>query len=989
MSAWRAPWVVALALAMRITPVAADPVADSAAVLRDRIRVDAPGAVTRARAWRAALDATQASDTARAVATDVLVEAMLENGEWGDDAVALAERAVRAQAAAHGDSSAETGSSLVTLGRLRYRREELPAALSATAAGLAICQRAPGSNRRGVYRGLRYLANIEDEMADFGPAERDYRSSVALADSLFGPDGVDYSNALNSFGSFCRRTGRVTEARDLYERSIAIRERASGPDDPGLMFPLNNLGNLLTEIGDPAAARALFERDLAIVTRAFGPTHPNVPFLLNNLSDAELALGDTARAVTDMRRAIAVADSSGGSGRADIAQVHNNLGQVEIARGDTAAARAEIERGLAIRVGIYGRDHPEVARSLERLGDLAIAEGDAATAAMCDSEALAILERHLGPDAIDLAEPLVALGGARRWLGADREALDDAARAERIATDHVRLVMRSLEERVALRFALTRPRGLDLALTLAADHPTDDGIARRVWDLVVRSRALVLDEMARRHHAVLASPDPATRALADSLAAVGETLARLLAGGSAPTAVPVQARVRSLRVERERLEHRLAARSARFRSDARRETAGLDAVTAALDPDVALVAFARFDRLPARPSTGSQPSYLAFVTNGGHRAPAVMPLGDAVSLERAADRWLGELERRPAVLDAAAGQRCHALGAQVRVRVWDPLRSRAGDARVVLVVPDGALQRVPFAALPVHGGFLVERGPATQVLSAERDLVTDAAPPAAGRGLLAVGGPAFDAMPAHPVGDGHDRGAGSACEAFRSLRFESLPGARREAETVAAAWRRAAPDSDTRMLLGGDARERAVRTAMAGRRAIHLATHGFFLGATCVVHDQLDSLALEDPLLRTGIALAGANQRADASHGDDDGILTAAEIATLDLEGVECVTLSACQGARGEIQDGEGVLGLRRGFSIAGARTLISSLWPIDDRATEQWMETWYDARLNHGRGVAEATRDAQRAVLAARRAAGDGDHPYFWAAFQAAGEWR
>ncbi|HUK62238.1 MAG TPA: tetratricopeptide repeat protein, partial [Dongiaceae bacterium] len=403
MRSWRAPVAAAIVLCGWTAVPRADPVADSAAVLRDRMGADPRGAEQRARLWLAGLERARAPDSAIATATDVLVEAMLENGSWSDDALALARRAVRVQAAVHGDTSVAAGSSLVTLGRLHYRRDELAAARAVTEDGLTRCERSPPPRGRSVYRGLRYLANIEDEMADFGPAEQCYRRSIAAAETLYGSRGAEFGNALNSFGSFCRRTGRDTEARELYERGLAIRTAALGPDDPGLIFNLNNLANLLNELGDPVAARALFERALAITTRSLGPGHPTVPLLLNNLGDVDLALGDTARAISSYRRAIAIADSTGVTPRVEVAQSHNNLAQIELARRDTAGARTDLAAGLAIRMRIFGRDHPETASSLLQWAALAGVVGDPGGAASLDSEAVAILERHLGPDAMEVA----------------------------------------------------------------------------------------------------------------------------------------------------------------------------------------------------------------------------------------------------------------------------------------------------------------------------------------------------------------------------------------------------------------------------------------------------------------------------------------------------------------------------------------------------------------------------------------------------------
>jgi CHAT domain-containing protein len=159
-----------------------------------------------------------------------------------------------------------------------------------------------------------------------------------------------------------------------------------------------------------------------------------------------------------------------------------------------------------------------------------------------------------------------------------------------------------------------------------------------------------------------------------------------------------------------------------------------------------------------------------------------------------------------------------------------------------------------------------------------------------------------------------------------------------------------------------------------------------------ILQDLLDPGILppdESPLLRSGLALAGADRREQAGPDEDDGILTAEEIAALDLSGVEWAVLSACDTGAGEVRAGEGVFGLRRAFQIAGARTLIMSLWSVDDESTREWMTALYDARLHRRLSTAESVRHASLSVLNARRNAGQSTHPFHWAAFVAAGDWR
>ena len=143
---------------------------------------------------------------------------------------------------------------------------------------------------------------------------------------------------------------------------------------------------------------------------------------------------------------------------------------------------------------------------------------------------------------------------------------------------------------------------------------------------------------------------------------------------------------------------------------------------------------------------------------------------------------------------------------------------------------------------------------------------------------------------------------------------------------------------------------------------------------------------LQSPLLFSGLALAGANHRAEAGQGEDDGILTAEEVSALDLSGTDWAVLSGCDTGLGEIGKSEGVFGLQRAFRVAGARTVIMSLWNVQDEGTRRWMSALYRARLEGHLGSAASVRRAQVEVLRERRKAHLDTHPFHWAAFLATG---
>jgi CHAT domain-containing protein len=363
----------------------------------------------------------------------------------------------------------------------------------------------------------------------------------------------------------------------------------------------------------------------------------------------------------------------------------------------------------------------------------------------------------------------------------------------------------------------------------------------------------------------------------------------------------------------------------------------------------------------------------------------------------------------------AAEKSLRTTGATLRHRIWDPIAAQLQDVSRVFVVPDGALNLVPLAALPVgQTAYLLEEGPVIHYISAERDLVTARDAFTAGRGLLAFGGPAFE----EATRDGSSppvatstlvRSVGSGCGSFQSMRFAALPASLREADEVAGLWkefqRETTPELDLPHVFSGrDANERTFKRLGPGSRVLHLATHGFFLGNACAsARDGMRAVGglatgrkpeppagtRENPLLLSGLALAGANRRNVARPDEEDGILTAEEVASVNLGGVEWAVLSACDTGLGELKAGEGVFGLRRAFQVAGVRTVIMSLWSVEDRAARQWMLALYRGRLQRRLDTADAVREASLTVLRDRRARGQTTHPFYWAGFVAAGDWR
>ena len=475
-----------------------------------------------------------------------------------------------------------------------------------------------------------------------------------------------------------------------------------------------------------------------------------------------------------------------------------------------------------------------------------------------------------------------------------------------------------------------------------------------------------------------------------------------------------------LEQKRTRSERAFAEHSAKFRDDESRSRLRLREVAAALPPDSALVAFVRdqdqrlADRDGQTPPSESEPSYFALVLSAGDRQPVLVPLGSAARIEALILQWRKQLDQEAmaAGTGATRGEAAYRrVAGELRRQVWDPLSAHLRNATRVFVVPDGALHLVSLAALPTaESSYLVETGPMIHYLSAERDLVPAEGDPLTGDGLLALGDPAFDQSSVTVVSGAAFRGPRSGCPDFQSIRFESLPASLKEVDAVVTLWNQAQSSRTTvplrspavpfgaLRLTGAAASESAFKAQAAGRRILHLATHGFFLDGRCAASPDPSgkstaasaaTVVKQNPLVLSGLILAGANHRNATAPDQEDGVLTAEEVAALDLNGVEWAVLSGCDTGVGEVRAGEGVFGLRRAFQAAGARTVIMSLWPVEDQTTRQWMTTLYRARLTRKLSTASAVREAGLALLRGRRTRGLSAHPFYWAAFVATGDWR
>jgi CHAT domain-containing protein/tetratricopeptide (TPR) repeat protein len=387
--------------------------------------------------------------------------------------------------------------------------------------------------------------------------------------------------------------------------------------------------------------------------------------------------------------------------------------------------------------------------------------------------------------------------------------------------------------------------------------------------------------------------------------------------------------------------------------------------------------------------------YDAFVLRAAAGQPgwsaAWVTLGEADSLDRLLDDWIAGLRR--------GGPSEVRFGEPLRQRMWAPIEAALGDCKTAILIPDGRLAQIPWAALPgkAPNSYLLEDFDLAQASYGQQvaRILSDA--PADGKGFLLVGGVDFG-----PAG-----------------KWSYLKGTAAEAEHLA----KLRPGAETLRLSGKTATKSRLAEALPGRRYVHLATHGDYLApgpgtgrARVRATDSFGGGALFDvsarnPFLLSMLVLAGANEPAQIDDRGlpvgGDGYLTAEEVMGLDLTQTELVVLSACQTGTGKIRNGEGVFSLQRAFHVGGSRTVAATLWSIPDQPTQVLMERFYTNMWQRKMGKLAALIEAQKWMLREGRshpgvqrgldlenvpmpAQKDGRlPPFYWAAFVLSGDWR
>lgn len=875
---------------------------------------------------------------------------------------------------------------LKNLGSLYTDRGRYREALTYLEQALTMAEQAWGNRHGNVGNTLTAIAEVYRLMGQYEDAESLYNQALAICDEHFGSRHPDTAIVLNNLALLYAAMGRNTEALPLFQTSFEILKEQLGLEHPITVTTVNNQALVYKNLELYEFAEPLFRIALAVRQDQLGGQHPLTADSLANLAGLYDVMGLYEQAEPLYRQALAIQEPYGDT-HPGLSVTLNNLAGLYRDTGRYPEAVALFQRALAIRQQHLGANHPSTAIVLSNLAGLALAQ----------------------------ASPLEALTYLRQGLQVEDHNLS------------THLPFQSEREQLAYLDSISRSdHGM---ISLHLQHLPDNSDASQLALLTLLQRKgrildVVSDSYQRLRHRLTGEYPP----LLDQLSATRQELARLIFSRDlALSPNQYQARLTQLEAQANQLERRLSRQSSPLQAQS--QPVDMADIAAQLPPSSVLVEYFRYRPFDATTAVQRErfgpPRYAAYLLFPDSRIAAI-DLGDAAAIDEAIQAFTQLLQAPSATLRGSATvtveprpDRVAAASNTLSDLILAPIAPYLQDVAHLVISPDGELNRLPFEALqPERGGdYLVQRYQISYLTSGRDLLKFDLTPPST-QPAVVIANPDYEkatvdvaqsrnivqvaadlASEVQPASGGKPQIPRSPSDAepnrrspeLSQLQFGPLPGTAAEVDAIESLL------PDAIILTTEQATETALKQVQAPR-ILHIATHGFFLPTidrpsdrpspgsfnTSVTTNPLASVGIpvENPLLRSGLALAGFNSR---SSGDDDGVLTALEAANLNLFGTQLVVLSACDTGVGAIANGEGVYGLRRALAIAGANTQVMSLWQVSDRGTQTLMARYYE-RLMAGMGRSEALRAVQLEMI---NAGGPYSHPYYWAAFILAGDWR
>lgn len=878
------------------------------------------------------------------------------------------QKAVAIYRAVKGENDPDYASSISNLAELYLSTGEFDKSEQLYQQARSIRQKTVGENHPDYAMNLNNLATLYETRGEYEKAEQFFRESMDRTTRAFGEAHPAYVTAINNMAALYQTRGQYVKAEPLYLRARDIRKQLLGEQHPSYAMSLNNLGTLYLEIGQFDKALVLFREAGERWEKSLGPAHFYVALSWNNQAAVYEEMKQYAKAEPLYIRAMEIRKSVFGEQHSDYAISLNNLAALYVQTAQYSKAEALVLQANAIWQKILPSEHPNIALGMNNLaaiyrkGNYKFKEAE-----QLYLEAIRLRKKILGenhPLTADTENDLALLYMNQQAYQKAEPLLLASSNKTR---QHLQATFPVLSEKEKANYINDNLFFSDCNNSYLYQHPAASSVMiNNNVNLQLFFKSLSLADTRIMLEGLRNSQDDSLKRLANDWQKTRSMLA-------AQYALPAAKRMKNLpelETAAERMEKSLNRLSADFRKQQSALQVSVSQVRSQLETDEAAIEFVSFNYYH-RGKTDSI-IYAACIITKADSTAKFLPLFEEKQLQAIISRAGRSATAVARSLYGISMDYQSDLAAELYRLLWQPLEPYLKGLRKIAYSPAGKLYGIAFHALPAGEGKILQDLYDLRQYVSTREIAFRSVVREQTAGDIALFGDADFNMDSMAIAQKKPAATSGNELALRGGNWPELPFTRLEVDSIRQLFVQHGKLAKT--YLKAAASEEAIKE-MDGSSpaALHIATHGFYVpeagtSPTAAAGRGVASNNYKlsaDPLLRNGLILAGGNY-AWAGHiplqGTDDGVLTAYEIAQLNLSRTRLVVLSACETALGDIKGTEGVFGLQRAFKMAGTDKMILSLWQVPDKETAALMTAFYFHWLE-GKNLREAFHLAQASM--------------------------
>lgn len=780
----------------------------------------------------------------------------------------------------------------------------------------------------------------------YSMAENFTTQALELRKQKMSENEAGYGASVNNMGVLYKDMGRYDEAEKLLEEALAINQKTAGSTSMPYAISMNNQAVLFQTIGRYEEAEKLMKKAIEIAGSSLKEKSQNYIRLITNLALLYKDMGRYQEAEQEYLKAIKIKEKRLGTSHPDYAALLNQLAALYLQMGKNEKVEELLKKSSEIYEKKFTENHPSYAGAISNLGNFYRISGKLEQASPLLTKAVTIRKHTLGenhPDYIASLEHMALLHWQKKETDQTyvlfKQVLDKDM-------ELVRTFFPSMSEREKGKFwDKLRPkfqRFNSFAITALQSNPE---IAADMYNYQLATKALLLNATNKIKQQILASKDQELVQQYLSWLDQKEMLAKWYTYSKEELSSE-KINLDSLERAANATEKELSQKSALFSQGYEQKAVTTVDILGKLKPEEAAVEIIHFKRFDVvfRDTT----YYAALILAKEKPLPQLVLLENGEELETKYYHYYKNSIRRKTEDKFSYEQ------------YWSKIDKALVGKKTIYLSLDGVFNQINLNTLQESPGKFLLDNKNFVLLTNTKDLLAMKKGAAAGKSQVTlIGYPNYGAKG----------------------RINPLPGTRVEIDNIKKVL--AAKGYAVKTYLQNEASEQQVKT-VTNPHILHIATHGFFLNDIGDTNEKVFGVeadkARENPLLRAGLIFAGAEQTMEnldtkQAKSSDNGILTAYEAMNLPLDQTDVVVLSACETGLGEVQNGEGVYGLQRAFQVAGAKSIIMSLWKVDDAATQQLMSSFYKNWLQTS-SKAKAFKMAQQELKAKYKS------PYFWGGF-------